>query len=83
MVTEDVFLQFLALMPAPVNLFSIFTPSRELCVGLTFFKLDRRTSKIEIISLFQSRKTESLLKGDEEDEVATKLQAAFKAMQVC
>ena len=52
-------------------------------VGFTFSKLDRRSSKIEIISLFQSRKTESLLKGEEEDEVATKLQAAFKAMQVC
>ena len=30
-VTGEVFLHFLALMPAPVNLFSIFPLSRELC----------------------------------------------------
>ena len=31
-VTGEVFLHFLALMLAPVNLFSILPPSRELCI---------------------------------------------------
>ena len=51
-------------------------------VGKTFPKLnDSRTS--EFISLLHCRKNERLLKEEEEEEVATKLQAAFLAMQVC
>ena len=40
------------------------------------------TIKLKRSSFLHSRKNESLLKGDDGEEVATKLQAAFKAMQV-
>ena len=44
MVTREVFLHFLALMPASVNFFSILPPSRELC-NMSKFKREDEESQ--------------------------------------